>query len=369
MIFQYENQLHDYLDAMRLQKANARSNRVVQHLIVLLAAGCLVYMNLATLRMSFDRNDTVAYGVALVVMVLMLAVYSPKIIPSLVYPILERLDLLPLDSVGHRELEVQDRYLCFRHWGTEVRVAYEGLMRVNHNDKTILFYLENGTVESVPLRVVGATKEECTAFLEMIQQKARKANARKNKTELPQWLENPQLTMTCQVDRESIVVSTLREIKTRRRNWYKRFFSVVFVGVLLLSIVGGIYGLIYREQLSAALQTYLTVFYILELPGCLIAAVLSYRPNFLVKWTLDQSLRAGNYPTGYLGSRKVEWDAECLAFRYGYFGLKIQWDWVGAVRDDGINLYFYQGDTMFLFLPRKELSSAFMDMLAEKYSI
>ena len=126
--------------------------------------------------------------------------------------------------------------------------------------------------------------------------------------------------------------------------------------IILTCLAGGVYGLTAKVGDTVAFGTYLNVFYVMEIIGSLIALLYWYQPDFLIRGGIRQNLAAGFYPTGYLGERKVEWDDFGIAFRYGVIGLSVSWDTLTTVCDDGEYIYFYQGRSLLLFLPQKELN-------------
>ena len=368
MIYRFENRMEDYLDALALEKANARQNRALLHLILLLVIGCLVYLNLSTLRMSFRREDTIAYGSALAVMAVLLVGYSPKIIPSLLFPIRERLNLLAPNTLGPREFEMNDRFLGFRYGGTEIRVGYRGLARVNHNDHTVLFYLQSGVVEPVPLRALGVNTEERMETLERIQANAIKAS-RKAPVELSPWLKAPVGSFSCGVTEKDILACGGFDAGVRRKARLRSFSVWLSLAIIFLCCLGGGYGLLHLSLLPEALLVYLKVFYMLEIPGCLIALLYWFRPAPMIIWGIRQNLKLGLYPMGYLGTRWVEWNRNSLSFRYGVYGMCVDWDCVSRISDDGHNLYFYQNDTLLLFLPKAGLTTAFREWIIDRSQI
>ncbi len=367
MVYQYDNRKEDYLDALALEKANARQNRALLHLILLLVIGCLVYLNMSTLRMSFNREDPVSYGAALVVMAILLVSYSPKIVPSLLFPIKQRLDLLPEYILGPREFEVNSQFLCFRYGGTEVRAGYKGLARINYNEHTVLFYLRNGAVEPVPLRALGTDTSERMAVLNQIQAKVLRDKARQKSDGLPDWMKAPAGTFSCGITEKDVLFCNRFDTRISRKYRLRRFSGWLYFAMILLCCFGGGYGLTHLAMLPAVIRTYLHALYVLEIPAGLIALLYWYRPAVMTDWGIRKSLQLGRYPIGYLESRLVEWDENSLAFRYGVFGLRMDWDCITRISDDGHNLYFYQNDTLLLFLP--ERPPAFQEFISNRKRI
>lgn len=361
MIFRYENTPEDYLDALVLQKANARQNRTLFHLILLLVIGCLVYLNMSTLRLSFDRNDSVAYWAALVVMGILVVNYSPKIIPSLILRGRYALNRLPPELMEDREFEMTETFLCFRHGKTEVRVCYEGLSRVNHNNTTVLFYLQSGVVEAVPLRVLGDCASERTEILKEIEASAVKANSRKKPSRLPAWFPETGNQLVCSIQAEDVFRCTRFHQRIQRRlRLRKDPIQWLSLALILLCGIGGVYGLTHLARLPEDFCPYLRIFYLLELPGCAAAALLWYRPAALANYGIRQAIRLGRYPYGYLGERNVEWNETSLAFRYGVYGVRVDLEGISRICDDGSYLYFYENDILTLFLPKAGITPEFL---------
>ena len=131
---------------------------------------------------------------------------------------------------------------------------------------------------------------------------------------------------------------------------------VIILLIILTCLAGGIYGLAAKVGMTVTFGTFLNVFYVLEIAVSLFALLYWYQPDFLIRNGIRQNLSAGFYPTGYLGERKVEWDEFGIAFRYGVIGLSVGWDTLTAVYDDSEYIYFYQGRSLLLFLPQRELN-------------
>ena len=113
MIYRFSFTTDDYIESNALQKANARENKGVYHLVLLLGLGCIAYLNTAVLRSALTWNDPVSYGVGIVIAILFLIQYSPRIIPSILIPIRLKYGLLPKGLLGPRSFETTDDRLIF----------------------------------------------------------------------------------------------------------------------------------------------------------------------------------------------------------------------------------------------------------------
>ena len=348
---QYDFTQQDYLEAKSLEKANAHQGAGLFTLILFLGVGVLAYLNVATFRGSLASNDSLAYSVGGVIAVLLLVNYSPRLIPTLTLPVRVRLGLIAPGVIGTREFGMKDQYLEFRYGGMLTRVAYEGLSRVNHNEKSVLFYLLNGACEAVPLRVLGMKT------LTEIASRAQKANAKSTNTVLPRFKSLEAEQVTCTVTETDALHCNRPEVVRQRRSRAKNPMTWLYLAVILLCFAGGLYGLASGAGAGLSFAGYLKVFYVLEILGSAIAFLYWFRPVWMVNYGLRSTLRLGRYPTGYLGERKIEWDAEGIAYRYGVIGLSADWDTVTEVRDDGSYLYFYQGESLLLFLKKEELAA------------
>ncbi len=360
MVYRYTFSREDYLQARALEKANAHQSAGLFRLALFLAVGCLVYLNLSTLRRSFDRNDTAAYTAAAAVVLLLILDYSPRIVPTLTLPLQLRLGWLPEDIFGEREFGMEDRYLSFRYRGVETRVGYEGLARVNHNEDTVLFYLTSGSVEAVPMRALGTSRET----LAEIARRAQKANARQKTAPLPAWKGEDASRCTVPITEADVLRCSRYDTRVRRACRARSPIAWVWLAVLALCAAGAVFGPANAVDSGLSFGKALRVFWFLEIPGVILGLLYWYRPAALVEYGLRQSLRLGRSPTGYLGERALEWDGRSLAFRYGVFGVSMAWTAFTSVRDDGEYLYFYQGDTLILFLPKNALGDHTDDLLS-----
>ncbi|MBR6114336.1 MAG: YcxB family protein [Oscillospiraceae bacterium] len=360
MVFRYTYTREDYLEATALEKANAHQSAGLFQLVLFLAVGSLAYLNISTLRSSFDRNDSVAYAAAAIVIALLILDYSPRIVPALTLPLRLRFGLLPEDIFGEREFGMEDRYLSFRYRGVETRVGYEGLARVNHNEDTVLFYLNSGAVEAVPMRALGTSLET----LAEIARRAQKANARQKTAPLPAWKGEDASRCTVPITEADVLRCSRYDTRVRRACRMRSGITWLWFFLLALCAWGAAVGLTRGPGEGLSFEKWLRIFYILEIPGVLVGALYWYRPAAMVSYGVRQSIRLGRYPTGYLGERRLEWDGRSLAFRYGVFGVSMAWTAFTSVCDDGEYLYFYQGDTLILFLPKNALGDHTDDLLS-----
>ncbi|MBQ4473894.1 MAG: hypothetical protein II930_06310, partial [Lachnospiraceae bacterium] len=348
----YDFTRQDYLEAEVLQKANAHQGPGLVSLVLFLAIGVLVYLNTATFRASIAANDSIAYGAGGAAVVLLLLNYSPRLIPTLTFPVRERLGRISPGVIGPREFEMNERYVQFKYAGVCTRVGYEGLARVNHNDKSVLFYLINGAVEAVPMRIFGGT----AATLSEIARRAQEANARSRMTEIGPLLGAQANRLVCTVSEEDALAAARVETIRGRRIRMRNPITWIYLAVILVCAAGGVWGLVSGITGTVSFGTFLRIFYVLEIPGSIIALLYWFRPFFMVSYGLRSNLKLGRYPTGYLGERRIEWDDTGIAYRYGVIGLAADWSAVTEVLDDGVHLYFYQGETMLLFLRKEELA-------------
>ncbi len=352
MIYPYHYTKADHLEAIALQKANSRQSSGVLHLILMLGVGCIVYLNMATLRHAFDRNDSVSFAVAIVVTALLLINYSPKIMPALIFAWKSKFHDIPSSLIGPHELEINDKYLAFHSQGTETRVVYTGLARVNHNSKIVLFYLMNGVVEAVPLRALGSTPDDCTEVLTLIETLSRKANEKKKSESLPVWKPEADFRFSCSITQEDVLTCNGFLVREERSRRLRMPIHWLYLLIILLCVAGCAVGLAQWGAYTPSLRIFQQIFYILEIPGCLIAILFWYRPLAMVNYAMVQNFKLGQYPIGYFSDRHIEWDRESFAFRYGVFGLCLDWDSITHAYDLGNYLYLYQGDTLVLFLPK-----------------
>lgn len=365
MIFHYLQSQEDYLEAAMLQQANRYQKGGVYQLAFRACIACLVYLNLATLRQSFQRNDLFAYVPALAVFAALLVSFSPKLkgkLLSLLNQVLAR-----PETSEERAFGLHEGYLAFHHEGSELRVGYDALARVSHNQRTVLFYLSNGVVESVPLRAICQGDWDYTQVLETIERRANKANKQDRPTTLPAWFEDT-LPFVCRITPEAVLQSGRPSLRAQRRARWKEPMHWLSLLILLLCAVGGCYGLAHGSTIPPQLAPFLSVLYVLELPAAAIGLLVWYRPAAMVNLGLRQAIKANAYPRGYLGERIVEWNEDAVAFRYGAFGMRLQWANITRVCDDGQYLYFFEKDILSLFLPKAALPEAFCATVRNKQS-
>lgn len=360
MIYRFTFTQEDYIESNALQKANARENRGVYHLVLLLGLGCIAYLNTAVFRSALTYNDTFSYGVGIVVAVLFLLQYSPRIIPSLIIPLQLKYGRLPKGLLGPRSFEIADDRLIFTSSVARVSFGYDALTRVNHSDKIVLFYFENGTVHPVPLRALGQFSYERTEVLEGIQKKAAEINEAGTKPS--RTLLSKGNSFSCQIRPDDVLRANQYELFLQRRKKVKDPFSLFTLAFILYCIAGGIYGLVNLDLLPESLRGYLTVFLILELLGAAIAMLIWFKPAFLAQYTLKQMLKAGQYFPGYIGDRIVSWDEKELEIAYASNEMYFPYSSFTVV-DDGQELLFLQDENLVFFLPKKDVPGRFIQAL------
>lgn len=374
MVYPFEYTRQDYLDALALEKANERQNGWVVHLFLMAGAGCVVYLNLSALRRTLEQNDPAALGAAFAVFMFLLLSYSPRIIPALTFSVRLKLGKIPREIIGAHEIEIADTYLGFSCGGTVHRVGYAGLTRVNHNDRTVLFYMQDGSVEAVPLRAFGSTAESRGRILARIETLARRsvdkpsapavspgASSAIRCSPLPAWPLNASNKITFSINVREFLHCNTFHIKRQRARALTSPVKCLYLALLLLSMAGCIAGLC--QWAGGGIPVgFLRVFYIIEVPGCMIGLLAWYRPARLVNFAMEQNFKLGRYPAGYWQERQVEWNQEALAYRYGLTASSVKWNLFSALLDDGVYLYLYQGDNLVLFIPK-----AAMDGLAENF--
>lgn len=360
MIYRFSFTTDDYIESNALQKANARENKGVYHLVLLLGLGCIAYLNTAVLRSALTWNDPVSYGVGIVIAILFLIQYSPRIIPSILIPIRLKYGLLPKGLLGPRSFETTDDRLIFSSSVARLSFGYDALTRMNHSDKIVLFYFENGTVHPVPLRALGFLSYEKTEVLEGIQAKA--AEISKSGKKPAHTLLSGKNHFQCSVSPEDVLRVDRYEQLSQRRKKLKNPFSLFTLVFILYCLFSGIYGLIRRDLLPASMSGFMTAFLIMEILGALVAILLWIKPAFLSQYTLKQMLRTGQYAPGYIGERTVSWDEKELQICYGTIEMFFPFSSFSVV-DDGQELLFLQNESLVFFLPKKNVPNRFLQTL------
>lgn len=363
MTFRYECRREDYLNASMLQKANARQNNGIFHLMLLVGVGCVVYLNVATLRASLSGNDALAYGCAIFVTALLLIHYSPKLLASLKFELGVRLDLIEDDSFQEQIFSYNEEYLSFYTRGVESRVGFEDLLRVNYDKHTVLFYFRNGVVQAVPMHALADNKEARAEILEQISAFAVKASKRKRQDRLDAWEFADGRQFLCRIAEQDVLACSKFQAGFFRCWRLKNPMQWLYLVVILLSAVGAAIGLYDRSQLPVELMPYLSVFYYAELFGVVIALVYWYRPAFLTKFGIRQLLAARGYPREYVGLHSISWNQTQVAFQYGVNAVCLHIDGQTHCYEDQKNIYLCHRDMLVIFLPKKQCPDAFLKQL------
>lgn len=363
MTFRYECTREDYLNATMLQKANARQNNGIFHLMLLVGIGCLVYLNMSTLRAAFSKNDVVSYGAAIFVTALLLINYSPKLLSAVKFELGVRLGLVEDDSFQEQIFSYNEEFLSFQSGSVESRIGFEDLLRVNYDKKTVLFYFRNGVVQAVPMHALEDNQEERTKILEEISAFAVKASKRKRQDRIPAWEISGGKQFLCRITEQDVLACGGFQAKFFRHWRLKNPMQWLYLAVILFSAAGAMVGLADPSRIPGELALYLPVFYYAELIGAVIAIFYWYRPAFLTRLGIRQLLAAQGYPREYIGLRTVTWNDAQVAFQYGVNAVCLDMHPQTRCYTDEQNVYVCYRDMLVLFLPRKECPDKFLQQM------
>ena len=360
-VFEYTKQ--DYLDAQALKRANERQPLWMLHLLLLLGAGCVVYLNLSTLRGTLTRDDTAAWWAAAVACLALLLNYSPRLSAVISLALGKGKTGDAGEITGPRRVAVRENYLEFDSGGVCRRSGYQSLVRVNYNERTILFYLQNGAVEAVPTRIFKGNAAGKNRFLARISELANKADSGQG-AELGDGFGQYEHQVLYRIGLADFRHCNCFHIKrTRAREW-SRPGKCIWLLLLLVAAAGSLKGLYLWSAGFRFPMGFLKLFYLAELAVWPVGLLMWYRPCRLVNFAMEQSFRAGRYPAGFWDERVFSWDGEHMAYRYGSTAAALEWAALTVVWEDEEYLYFYQGNVLVLFVPKAVLGGAVKGLAA-----
>ena len=353
----YQYRKEDYLSALMLQAANARKDAWLLQLAGKIAVGCAVYLSTATLRGTLSVNDNTAYAVALIVVLGLLLMDSPRILPSLLFNFNFASGRIPAGVIGPHEMEAGEDILAFRCAGMEHRMRYSNLVRINTNKEAVLFYQQNGAVEFVPTRAFGFTYERSEALeqLEGIINTGRESDHAT--AVIPPYEAAGQKNAKYTISAKEYLAVNAAHVRYKRIGSLKNPKILLWTLILLWIGLGSVKGLIDRFRGFVPPMSIVTVYYVLGILALLLGMLLLFQPVKLANWGLRQKLNMEQYPYGFFGPRKLHWTDQWVAFEYGLIGTKLAWSYFTNVESDDTFIYFYQNDNLTLFVPKSGLGS------------
>ncbi|MEL7602657.1 MAG: YcxB family protein [Bacillota bacterium] len=353
----YQYRKEDYLSALMLQAANSRKDAWLLQLAGKIAVGCAVYLSTATLRGTLSVNDNIAYAAALIVIMGLLLLGSPRILPSLLFNYHMASGRIPAGVIGSHEMEAGEDMLTFRCAGMEHRMRYSNLVRINANKEAVLFYQQNGAVEFVPTRAFGFTYERGEALeqLEGIINAGRESE--QATTVIPSHESAGQKNAKYTISAQEYLAVNAAHVRYKRIAGLKDPKTLFWALILLWIGLGSVKGLVDRFRGVVPPMGIVTVYYVLGILALVLGALLLFQPVKLANWGLRQKLRMEQYPYGFFGPRKLHWTDQWVAFEYGLIGTKLAWSYFTNVESDDAFIYFYQNDNLALFVPKSGLGS------------
>lgn len=353
----YQYQKEDYLSALMLQAANTRKDAWLLQLAGKIAVGCAVYLSTATLRGTLSVNDNTAYAVALIVVLGLLLMDSPRILPSLLFNFNFVSGRIPAGVIGPHEMEAGEDMLIFRCAGMEHRMRYSNLVRINTNKEAVLFYQQNGAVEFVPTRAFGFTYERSEA-LEQLESIINTGRESEHATAIiPPYEAAGQKNAKYTISAKEYLAVNAAHVRYKRIGSLKNPKTLLWTLILLWIGLGSIKGLIDGFRGFVPPMGIVTVYYVLGILALVLGVLLLFQPVKLANWGLRQKLRMEQYPYGFFGPRKLHWTDQWVAFEYGLIGTKLAWSYFTNVESDDTFIYFYQNNNLTLFVPKSGLGS------------
>lgn len=359
MKYTYTITNEDYIDSHALQKANARENKGMFHLIFFLALACATYLNAAVMRNRLDTDDVFSYALAGAVLIIFLLHYSPRIVPSLLIALRRFTDPLPAGTLGPHTVEVREDCLVFASQVSKMYAAYSALQRLNHNDKIVLFYFSNGTVQAVPLRAFGMFNEERTAALSAIQEHAKKASGAQ--AVLPLQGDFEGTAFETEVTEADVLIADRYAAFSERRKKARSPYSLFTLAFALFCAAGGLYGLIHADIIPEKGRVLVILFYVVEIIAALFYMLTWYKPSGLRRALLTRMLAAQQYFPGYVGPRAVCFNEKGLSIAFGAYCFAFPYRAFTSVINEGKEILFFRKEEMALFIPAEGVPAPFTE--------